>query len=251
MLDIGLLVLFYIVALRGKSNVMKRKTSFFCEDRPARLEMAGFTLVEMAIVILIMGILLVPILEAYSHYIKEKRIEDTRENIAAVTSGISGFQDVQARLPCPADATLGPGAANFGKEFDVNCNPAAIGLTAAGMCTAGNGICLVAGQRNLGGAAGATDANELVLIGAVPIVSMRDQGVSERTAVANDAWGRKLTYAVTASLTQRRLPTLPMSERSGFKMNLETIQPALMGMPTWLLFHMGKMEKAVLTKAGG
>lgn len=202
MLDIGLLVLFYIVALRGKSNVMKRKTSFFCEDRPARLEMAGFTLVEMAIVILIMGILLIPILEAYSHYIKEKRIEDTRENIAAVTSGISGFQDVQARLPCPADATLGPGAANFGKEFDVNCNPAAIGLTAAGMCTAGNGICLVAGQRNLGGAAGATDANELVLIGAVPIVSIRDQGVSERTAVANDAWGRKLTYAVTASLTR-------------------------------------------------
>jgi prepilin-type N-terminal cleavage/methylation domain-containing protein len=212
--------------------------------------MAGFTLVEMAIVILIMGILLVPILEAYSHYIKEKRIEDTRENIAAVTSGISGFQDVQARLPCPADATLAPGAANFGKEFDVNCNPAAIGLTAAGMCTAGNGICLVAGQRNLGGAAGATDANELVLIGAVPIVSMRDQGVSERTAVANDAWGRKLTYAVTASLTQRRLPTLPMSERSGSKMNLETIQPELMGMDTWLLFHMGKMEKAVLTKLG-
>jgi hypothetical protein len=34
-------------------------------------------------------------------------------------------------------------------------------------------------------------------------------------------------------------------------MNLETIQPALMGMPIWLLFHMGKMEKAVLTKAGG
>jgi hypothetical protein len=34
MLDIGLLVLFYIVALRGKSNVMKRKTSFFCEEPP-------------------------------------------------------------------------------------------------------------------------------------------------------------------------------------------------------------------------
>lgn len=134
----------------------------------------GFTLVELAIVTLISGILFIPLFQMYVTYHKHQLIEQTRDNVQTTQSLISSLLD---RYPCPADPELPLSDPNYGKE----------------QCTAGGGVKEVAGAR--------TPA-ETVLIGAVPIRDIKEYASGLLTDdVAFDAWGNKLLYAVTKSQT--------------------------------------------------
>lgn len=131
----------------------------------------GFTLVEMAVSVMILGLLLAPALAAYNIYEKNRKIEQTNTALTEASTAISGFRESYGRLPCPAPFDATPGDADYGYE---DCT-----ATAPGVITTNNG--------------GSTPD---VYIGSLPF---RTMNLQERETT--DGYSHRLTYAVTASLT--------------------------------------------------
>lgn len=155
----------------------------------------GFTLIEMAVVIIVMGIIIIPLFKLYEQYIIRQRLEVTRDHIMRASSEIAFFFNSEYRYPCPANRALAANDPAFGTEFDANCNPAAAGLS-IGNCTPDGGLCLVPGARLVNGVAAP------VLIGALPVRSMKLRNGSQLADnTASDGWGAQMTYAVTLSQT--------------------------------------------------
>jgi prepilin-type N-terminal cleavage/methylation domain-containing protein len=66
----------------------------------------GFTLLEMAVVLLIVGLLLSGLLPTLSAQAEQQRIADTRKQMNEIRDALLGFAVSKGRLPCPADGTL-------------------------------------------------------------------------------------------------------------------------------------------------
>lgn len=67
-----------------------------------RKNQTGFSLVELSIVILIMGLLLGGLMMPLSMQRENARLRDAREQLQSVRSAIEGFALVNGYLPCPA-----------------------------------------------------------------------------------------------------------------------------------------------------
>lgn len=74
----------------------------------------GFTLVEMAIVLLIVGLLLGGLMMPLSAQIEQQRITETKKAEDEIIQALTGYAIANGRLPCPATATLATGTANAG-----------------------------------------------------------------------------------------------------------------------------------------
>lgn len=153
---------------------------------------SGFTLIELTIVIVIIGLLMVPLTQMYNLYLKEKRVLATQEAIENSVRSMALFSP--KRFPCPSDRSLPPTHVDYGYE---QC-------TGVPACTAAyQGICRADGTRDT-----AIDADALldpILIGGVPFRT-RVGGVTIALPLLNrsdtlDGWNRKLTYAVSERLT--------------------------------------------------
>ncbi len=77
----------------------------------------GFTLVELAVSLAVLGIAFSGSLLAASHYIRAEKVKETREQIALVQNVLSAYAQTHYRLPCPAD----PQAANGTEVDNGNC----------------------------------------------------------------------------------------------------------------------------------
>lgn len=122
----------------------------------------GFTLIEIAVVIVILGFLLAMLIGIASSLIGQQRRESTRQRLAGVETALALFVSQYRRLPCPANGQLAGTDANAGLEQPV-----------------GGGPCAVAGVVNS------------QQHGVVP---WRTLGISEQDAT--DGWGNRLTYRV-------------------------------------------------------
>ena len=143
----------------------------------------GYSLVELAIVLLIIGVLMVPATHIYSLYVKEQREIKTQNTLLETEEALNNFRSIYGRYPCPAAANAVPGDANYGRE---SRNGSATPPT----CTAvANGVWSVTSD-NTG------LANRNVLIGAIPFRQMNLPDI-----YAYDGDGNRLTYAVTEMLT--------------------------------------------------
>ncbi|WP_171091285.1 type II secretion system protein [Usitatibacter rugosus] len=127
----------------------------------------GFTLIEIAIVIAIMGFLLVLLVGISSSLIGQQRREATRQRITGVETALALYVSQNQRLPCPADGSLSPTDANLGLEVRTGASP--------------NFTC------NLGGANGQANG----------VVPWRTIGLAE--ADVTDGWGTRLTYRVAGA----------------------------------------------------
>lgn len=65
----------------------------------------GFSLVEMAVVLLILGLLLGSGLILLDAQVEQKKIKDTEALLAQAKDALIGFAVVNGRLPCPASST--------------------------------------------------------------------------------------------------------------------------------------------------
>ncbi|HEX5363327.1 MAG TPA: prepilin-type N-terminal cleavage/methylation domain-containing protein [Gallionella sp.] len=83
----------------------------------------GFTLVEMAIVLLIIGLLLGGLIPTLSAQMETQRISETRKQMSEIKDALFGYAVMHGRLPCPA-TTTDPANTSYG-EADSSCaNPA-------------------------------------------------------------------------------------------------------------------------------
>lgn len=150
---------------------------------------SGFTLIEMCIVLIIMGFLLLPLTIVFNNYQEQKKQNATREAINNMAGAIAGFVATSGRFPCPSDRSLAPGDANYGLEQ----------YAAIPNCTgAMQGVCRTAGARDT-----TIDADLLadpIIIGGVPIETLRPLGGDFGIDKISDGWGSQLTYAVSDRL---------------------------------------------------
>ncbi|PWW47685.1 type II secretion system protein [Melaminivora alkalimesophila] len=125
----------------------------------------GFTLVEMALVLLIIGLLAFVFLPPSLAMLDLMRRKDTREKMQALQQALVRFVVLNQRLPCPADGSLGVDQTLSGVEQRMN----AAGPT--------QGRCFNAAMDK----------------GVVP---WRSLGLD--SALATDSWGNLITYRVWA-----------------------------------------------------
>ena len=126
----------------------------------------GFTLVEMAMVLLIVALLLGGLLPTISGQIERQRVNDTRKQLDEIQQALIGFAIINGRLPCPADPTTPTGQTNGS------------GFAAGTEYTSGSGSSLTCAKVNSNAGWG--------------VLPWATLGVSE-----TDAWGRRFTYRVT------------------------------------------------------
>lgn len=88
----------------------------------------GFSLVEMAMVLLVVGLLAALFLPATNTMMDNNRRKETRSRLETLEGAITRFVMTHQRLPCPADGSLAPGDANQGLELAAGgaCTPAAL-----------------------------------------------------------------------------------------------------------------------------
>jgi prepilin-type N-terminal cleavage/methylation domain-containing protein len=91
---------------------------------------AGFTLVEIAVVIIVLGFLLAMIAGIATAVIGQQRRESTRQRLAGVETAITLFVSQNKRLPCPADGRIAGTTAGSGIEARVGVSCQTIGGTA-------------------------------------------------------------------------------------------------------------------------
>lgn len=145
--------------------------------RPRRS--AGFSLVELAVVFAIVGLLLGGLLYTLSAQTEQRNFEETRRRLELARELILSFAQVNGRLPCPARSA-------------VTTSPA----TSAGEEVRGSdGQCLGDSVTDYyGGVSGG------VLLGLLPGKSIGYQQM-DAAGFAVDAWGNRLRYAVANLIT--------------------------------------------------
>jgi prepilin-type N-terminal cleavage/methylation domain-containing protein len=84
----------------------------------------GFTLIEMAIVLGIIGFVLAMLIPVSVSMLDTQKRQDVRTRLSVIDSALVNFVVQNRRLPCPADGAIATGGANAGVEAVV-CNLAA------------------------------------------------------------------------------------------------------------------------------
>ncbi len=121
----------------------------------------GFTLAEVAVVVLIVGLLLGGLLGTYSNQIELGRIAETKKTLETARDALIGFAAANGRLPCPATATS-------------------------------NGV----EQPVTGGNCAVSVSSEMQGVGFVPASTLGLTPVDSQGYLI-DSWGSRIRYAVT------------------------------------------------------
>lgn len=172
----------------------------------------GFTLIEMAIVMIISGLLVTGGLSAYDLYARDHRIRVTYERLDKFKIAMDAFYKAQGRFPCPSRPKVSMDSPQSGKEdcpqISINNYDSSTGLAVgAGRATSYDGLLA-----------------DKVFIGSIPYKtlqlgfkdldpndgSMRDDGDSTSSSSVDvsrentlDGWNRQMIYAVPKALTSK------------------------------------------------
>jgi len=146
----------------------------------------GFSLLEMAILLLIVGLVVSTLVTSYNAYRRQSIKSNNDFAQSQIFKAMTRFLSINGRLPCPGDPKYAMTSALAGKEV---CFPA---LTPAG--TTLGGVSVVAGGRTT------ADDGDFVadpaIIGTIPY-----QALGLKPTDVLDAWGNQFGYAVSMYLT--------------------------------------------------
>lgn len=77
----------------------------------------GFTLIDVAVALLVIGILAAPLVQQYRIWLLTSKQQLTAGRAQNARDAIEQYYFVNNRYPCPADPRLGPSDADFGVEL--------------------------------------------------------------------------------------------------------------------------------------
>lgn len=149
---------------------------------------SGFTLVEMAIVVLIAGLILGPVMALYHQHLRQKSTEHTQDAVEKAEVALEGYLSMFGRYPCPAPLDAATTDADYGREqrdaVTDDCVADGVGIFEV---TSANPDLAMLGEDS-------------VFIGALPY----------RNAILDEVYtldgeGHRLYYAVTGALTDHNL----------------------------------------------
>lgn len=141
------------------------------QQQSQKAENKGFSLIEVAVVLIILSLVITPIFALLN---KQRKQDDIKEDVAKFDRSLGAlalFVKENGYYPCPADPNLAQGTAGFGEE----------------KCT------LPKVNGNIGGT---PVPSKKVIIGVLPVKTLN---LSYRDAVNTNNW--KYIYAVTEDLT--------------------------------------------------
>ncbi|MCB9979756.1 MAG: type II secretion system protein [Rhodospirillales bacterium] len=168
---------------------MDDKAGYVSKDRNR-----GFTLVELAVVLLIFGVLMTALVPVYSLYIKNQAEITTRTNLDIIESKLADFRGIHGRYPCPAPPSATRDSDVYGHEstecaLDVGAKTITVGTCVApSPVSATSGICVEGSPR-------LTTGQPDIIVGGLPF---RVLDLDETQVV--DGYGHQFTYAVTQQL---------------------------------------------------
>jgi prepilin-type N-terminal cleavage/methylation domain-containing protein len=156
----------------------------------------GFTLMEMAIVSLLIGIVLAAMSPLYSHYLRKQKIERTQVVLTQIKSAVGNFRAINGRYPCPASLTLERDDPGYGRE---DCSDMS-GVAPGTQPVDNNGIGIEVSVRpaiTFPDPAGGPDITQVprVRVGFIPF---RNLNIDENEAY--DGYGSRIMYVVTENL---------------------------------------------------
>jgi prepilin-type N-terminal cleavage/methylation domain-containing protein len=161
---------------------------------PANPVSHGFTLVEIAVVIVVLSLLLAMIAGIATAMLGQQRREVTRQRLAGIETAIALFVSQNQRLPCPANGTLAGTDANAG----------------VAQFTAGPPI-----TCSVGGVANSQQHG---------VVPWRALGISEQDAT--DGWGNRLTYRVDPDFVTAPAMNMTYCDPGGIAVAASLASPA-------------------------
>ncbi len=143
----------------------------------------GFTLIEVAIVLVIAGLLFGTASSLLLLYMNQAQVKTTRQRTAAIDEALQLFLNLNGRYPCPASIEASSDTADFGVEV------------ASGFPVGSPKCSDLSGTINGTREAPGILRNFGVRIGAVPVrtLNLPDEFIA-------DAWGRRFTFAMTERL---------------------------------------------------
>ena len=145
---------------------------------------SGFSLIEVAIGLIILGLFILPFIQTYKAYIENKKITESEQRIAVIQSALQSFALRYGRYPAPANKNRSQADTDFGVE-DFPSTPPACTPTSLTVCRT-NGVRDVLTPAGL----------DPVLVGDVPFATL---GLPVK--FSSDHYNRKFTYAVSEYLT--------------------------------------------------
>ena len=140
---------------------------------------AGFSLIEIAIGLMILGILMVPLLDMYKQYRYKKMIEANEDYVDLINTALYKYVIRYGRYPRPAEGSIPGNGVGEGTEIAL----ASITFPCVNDMTT---VCETNGPPN-----------ERVYIGVVPFAEI---GLPKKYSL--DGYNRRFTYAVTKDLTE-------------------------------------------------
>jgi prepilin-type N-terminal cleavage/methylation domain-containing protein len=120
----------------------------YVNHNPSRNQ--GFTLLEMMVSIIIVGLLVGMAATAYSSHIKAQQISHTADVMEKVNTALQIFKDANGRYPCPAPLLEPRDSAKYGNEVQCDMDPGTPGQDAmpGGLLPVLDNASCVSGFRN-------------------------------------------------------------------------------------------------------
>ena len=151
---------------------------------PAPVRSNGFTLLELSIVLMLIGIILGGGLVTFSAYLQSSQFNATVKKMDDIEKALLNFTVANGRIPCPSDVTQTVGSTIYGYEAGAGAG-STIGV-GTGACT---GIGMLP-QANFSAANGQVE-------GGVPT-----RALQLPDSYMYDGWGRLFSYAVDPTATK-------------------------------------------------
>lgn len=108
----------------------RSKTCVMAKDIPQAPDsgIRGFTLIDMAVAFMVIGLLAMPMIQQYKHWQATKNRDLTNIRVQNINEAVENFYYENGRYPCPADPALTAADASYGDEYldgaGTACNPA-------------------------------------------------------------------------------------------------------------------------------